>query len=349
MDIITCCITGKKFSKLRGFCNHLRGLGITTRQYYDKYIKSIDEGICVCGKPTSWASWGYNKWCSNMCPLLKDIRIESVKSRFQGLVGEDKKRQAIEKRGYVDPNISKRRETIATKCQDKGISINEYYSNHSKHNAASMTKQQREERTLKRMRTVTNTGRLGGRSYYKLYTLFGEQVIVQGYEPRILDYLQTTTNRSELMVANGKKIQPIKYNSVSGTRMYFPDMVLKHFIVEVKSDYTFQQHRANVFEKIGGVFDSYQNIILVIPSRTEVRKNILDGTKTLLDWAISSQASKDASNQPFVAVYDEGSTTILIGVESNDSKCRGSSRILEERDIVWSPMKIGAAIEAEVI
>lgn len=57
----------------------------------------------------------------------------------------------------------------------------------------------------------------------------------------------------------------------------------------------------------------------------------------MLDWAISSQASNVA--QPFVAIYDEGSTTILLGVESNDSKCRGSSRILEECDIVWSSVK----------
>lgn len=192
------------------------------------------------------------------------------------------------------------------------------------------------------MRTVSETGKFGGRSYYKQYKLFGEDVIVQGYEPKILNYLQTITTREELNVANGRKIEHIKYNSVSGKRIYFPDMLLMQYVVEVKSDYTYQQHKANVFEKVGGVFDKDQSMLIVIPSRTEVRKNKLDGTKKLLDWAISSQASKDAPQHPFVAIYDEGSTTILIGVESNDSKCRGSSRILEECDIVWSAVKAAA-------
>ena len=61
--------------------------------------------------------------------------------------------------------------------------------------------------------------------------------------------------------------------------------------------------------------------------------------KNYLNWAISSRVPKLNCE----ILYGEGSTTILYGVESNDSKCRGSSRTLEERDIVWSPVKIGAA------
>ena len=129
-------------------------------------------------------------------------------------------------------------------------------------------------------------------------------------------------------------------------RLYYPDAKLKNFLVEVKSTYTFNKHRENVFEKIGGVFDANESIIIVIPSTEESRKGRLEGTKILLDWAISSQASKE--EQPFVAFYDEGSTTIQIGVESSDSKCRGSSRVLEERDIVWSSVKAEALTSADV-
>lgn len=86
-----------------------------------------------------------------------------------------------------------------------------------------------------------------------------------------------------------------------------------------------------------------QDIIVVVPSGREARKRKLEGSKNLLDWAISSQASNHM--QPFVAMYDEGSTTILLGVESSDSKCRGSSRILEERDIVWSSVKAEVVCE----
>lgn len=168
--------------------------------------------------------------------------------------------------------------------------------------------------------------------------MFGKNIKVQGYEPIILDYFQIMLDEKTL-IANGKSIGYFKYNSKDGEHMYFPDMIIPNFIVEVKSCYTFEQNKENVYNKIGGIFSKDKNLLLVIPSISEVRKNKLDGTKRLLDWAISSQASKDYTNTPFVAIYDEGSTTILIGVESNDSKCRGSSRILEERDIVWSILK----------
>jgi hypothetical protein len=313
---------------------------MTSKQYYDQHIKFPGEDICSCGKTKQWSSWGYNKWCSSICPNLKEIRTNSVRLRFQGSDGAEKKQRFVDSRGKIDPNIEKRRDTIQKKCEALNISVDEYYSQHSKKCFQSMTEEQKNNRTMKRMQTVLSTNKSGGRSYYKPYMLFGKSVIVQGYEPRILDYLQTVTEENQLIVANGKKLKSIKYNSIKGVRLYFPDMILKNLIVEVKSDYTFHQHRNNVFEKIGGVFDINQSILLVIPSRTEVRKNRLEGTKKLLDWAISSQASNDC----FVAVYDEGSTTILIGVESNDSKCRGSSRILEERDIVWSSVKTEAAI-----
>jgi hypothetical protein len=80
--------------------------------------------------------------------------------------------------------------------------------------------------------------------------------------------------------------------------------------------------------------------VLIIPSKSEARKGKLDGSKKLLDWAISSQASNLDSG--LIIKHEEGSTTILCGVESSDSKCRGSLRQIREQDIVWSPVKIGA-------
>jgi hypothetical protein len=80
--------------------------------------------------------------------------------------------------------------------------------------------------------------------------------------------------------------------------------------------------------------------VLIITSKSEARKGKLDGSKKLLDWAISSQASNLDSG--LIIKHEEGSTTILCGVESSDSKCRGSLRQIREQDIVWSPVKIGA-------
>ena len=97
-------------------------------------------------------------------------------------------------------------------------------------------------RTEKAMKTKLANNCMGGRSFYKKYSLYNEEVIVQGYEPIILDYLQKILSKDELVVSNGKKVNYIKYNTLTGIRYYYPDLSIPNFIVEVKSKYTFEQN-----------------------------------------------------------------------------------------------------------
>ena len=49
---------------------HLKVHSITSKEYYDRFIKKPDEGICpVCGKETKFLgiTKGYRTWCSNKC------------------------------------------------------------------------------------------------------------------------------------------------------------------------------------------------------------------------------------------------------------------------------------------
>ena len=193
------------------------------------------------------------------------------------------------------------------------------------------------------METINNsTKNFGGNCSYKEYQLFDELIKVQGYEDIVLDYLQEKFTKDEL-IAGGKNFGYIKYfDENKKSHLYFPDALIPNFVIEVKSKFTFEQHKSKVYEKIGGCFQNNKNVILIMPTITEVRKGKLESSKKLIDWAISSQASNH--KEPFVLMYDEGSTTILYGVESSDSKCRGSQRNLREHDIVWSAMKIAADI-----
>ena len=244
----------------------------------------------------------------------------------------------IEKRGVVSNNIEKRRATILKKCEECGITTDEYYSNQGKKSVANMSPEAIRQRTEKSMKTKLDSNRVSGRSYYKSYKLYDKNIIVQGYEPIVLDYLQNVINEEQLTVANGKKLDSFVYNTSEGQRIYYPDMFIPGFVVEVKSQYTLDSNRENVFNKIGGVFDAGRSILLVVPKIQEVRKGKLEGSKKLLDWAISSQSSKENITS-CVVIYDEGSTTIQIGVESSDSKYRDSGRVLSECDIVWSQLK----------
>ena len=55
---------------------------ITTKEYYDKYLKQSDEGICpVCGKITSFISFskGYAECCSIQCSSKNPNRQKKIK------------------------------------------------------------------------------------------------------------------------------------------------------------------------------------------------------------------------------------------------------------------------------
>ena len=64
-----CKICGKELSS-KGLGSHLTTHKISAKDYYDKYLKQPNEGICpVCGKETPFLkiSRGYQKCCSQSC------------------------------------------------------------------------------------------------------------------------------------------------------------------------------------------------------------------------------------------------------------------------------------------
>ena len=52
-----CKLCNKEFDGTRNFTGHLKLHKISSREYYDKFLKKPDDGICqVCGKPTVFLS-----------------------------------------------------------------------------------------------------------------------------------------------------------------------------------------------------------------------------------------------------------------------------------------------------
>lgn len=80
---ITCCLCGLT-TTTKGFANHLRSKHkMTTKEYYDLYIKQENEGICpVCGKETTYYNFtkGYNKHCSTVCSSNDVDVVNKVKA-----------------------------------------------------------------------------------------------------------------------------------------------------------------------------------------------------------------------------------------------------------------------------
>lgn len=70
-----CAICNNSFYK---FIKHLKNEhNISDKDYYDTYIKTEDEGIClVCGKPTKYISFsrGYQKHCKSCGSTLGQLK-----------------------------------------------------------------------------------------------------------------------------------------------------------------------------------------------------------------------------------------------------------------------------------
>lgn len=80
-----CKICNKEINNY-GFPSHLKCLhNMTTKEYYDKYLKEEDEGICpICGKPTNFKGLhkgGYFKFCSTTCSALYTQNREEVRNK----------------------------------------------------------------------------------------------------------------------------------------------------------------------------------------------------------------------------------------------------------------------------
>jgi len=75
---MNCNICGEKLNK-----NHLRKHKISIREYYDTFIKQLNEEFCVdCGKPSSFISYvrGYVKRC-NICANREIGRLKIIKNQ----------------------------------------------------------------------------------------------------------------------------------------------------------------------------------------------------------------------------------------------------------------------------
>lgn len=309
-----CKVTSKKFKSARGFLNHLRTLNMTSKEYYDRFYKSSEEGICYCGRETKYHGFSYKKYCSDVCAMKSEEHRESVSKRFKNNPDALKSFRLKRKSKYVDVNLKKRRETIEKKAKELGLTLEEYYSQHSKKAFHNMPPEKVVERTLKAMNTKEFKKSFGGRSGYKKYKFFDEYVSLQGYENIVLQSLIEDFKMQKEDIMVGKSNIPIiKYGK---NKMYFPDFFLpkQNLLIEVKSKYTLQQHLDVVIEKCKASVEQGYSILLLVVTQHEARNRKLEGSKNMLYWAISSQAPKPMW-------YGEGSTTILLGVDSSESKC----------------------------
>lgn len=121
--MIICKICAHKCVSFRGIAFHIRVHNITSKQYYDKFYKKKNEGLCVlCNNKTAFYGLGrraYGKFCEYSCrskyynagkanPMYGKTRSEeykqNVSKRFKDIPLSKEHRQKISK-----ANTSKKR------------------------------------------------------------------------------------------------------------------------------------------------------------------------------------------------------------------------------------------------
>lgn len=123
----------------------------------------------------------------------------------------------------------------------------------------------------------------------------------------------------------------IKYVDENGTsRSYFPDLFLPelNLVIETKSEYTLKQHLEETLHKGLYTLKSGHSFMVFIPEKNEVRKNKLERSKNILNWAISSQVA-NPNNKVW---YAKGSTTISEESSPKQGEMLGILRKLYSKD-----------------
>lgn len=120
------------------FCKHLRDdHGMTPKDYYDKYIKKPDEGICkICGKPTTFfkLSKGYGETCSFECMTKWRVRRQNEEKEkalaFDVKKAEIRKTEEILQKEWQEECARRLAELDAHRCvmtyTDHGIMNNHF-------------------------------------------------------------------------------------------------------------------------------------------------------------------------------------------------------------------------------
>ena len=273
---MNCLICNKFVQNYISLSTHLRIHNITLKDYYDKYLKKPEEGICICcGEPTKLyrLSKGYQKCCSKCFQHspLKKLHTQETNLKIWGCTCTLHNPKIIKKvketkyKLHGDENYNnheKARETLLnTTGYDNVAKIPEIRKNISKA-LKNRNLEEKEQTNIKRRNTCIEKW---GETHWTKNSEWVEKTqnnyfLKTGFKnpqqnPSVLQ------NRTSKYEYNGIKFDSswelayyiwlkdhnieFKYHSnlyfeytVNNVKKrYFPDFILNNCIVEIKSDY----------------------------------------------------------------------------------------------------------------
>lgn len=332
-----CILNGKWYNTLGGLRNAIRPFKITTKQYYDEYYISSDEGKCkVCQQQTNFADVlrGYNLFCSDICANKDEQKRETIRNKF-----EDKETLASFRKKKIDWRKSKSNEyfdemhkkRVNTLLKNNG---EDYFLNLGKLGNQKLQEllkanpELKQKMVTKMLDTKRKNGTFvnGMSGLIKEMTYQGKVYRYQGYEDMVIKFLID----NNILFYNSNMVPPVNFDCMSGKYMadfYLPEY---NFLIDVKSERTFTIKQNTLLLKQQSAIEQNYNFCYFVISSKKVNKNrVLSEEdnrvfKEYLNKLISSQSLKEAGS----TTIPNGSTLQAIGSGS----ARGPLKM--DRDIV---------------
>lgn len=303
-----CLIDNTEHKSIISLCRYLKKLGIANKDYYDAYLKSDGDGICPsCGMETKFIKFSYYKFCCNKCASAYNNSGKYERT-------DETRRKISDSWSTRDSMwLEKRKETILERY---GLTYIEFCSSQL---IKRYDKISDDERIQFFDNIVSNQG-FTKSIKYKSYMLGDKEVLVQGYEPYVLDILQEFYPPESIIVKRSKETM-VRYIDENGKpRRYFPDIFLPdNVIIEVKSIYTLETNLENTLLKMKASYDMGYNPILVV---WETKGERMEMCKKSLIETISSQAwncTGRFNDYPFIGVGHKQTMLEVLGVQCSGS------------------------------
>ncbi len=213
MKIHICKICGTE-CKMSGLGVHLfHKHNLTCKDYYDKFIKKPNEGICeVCGKPTTFRkiNQGYNKHCCHAC--ASSASMKKVLKKYNELYNTNETNIL-----NIKEINDKKQQTLLEKYNTDNVS------------KLSSTKEKYKKTMLEKY-GVEHNFQLIHKNNSSLY-LYDNIKFDSSYE--MIYYIWLKDHNINFIYHP----EPIEYKINEKTHYYYPDFIVENEIIELKSTY----------------------------------------------------------------------------------------------------------------
>lgn len=295
-------LNGKYYTTLSGMTRTFRKLGYTTKQYYDEFLKTENDGICLnCGRETKFSKMKYYKFCDTKCSTKYNAPIyNACKSE------ETKAKLSKSWEGRSKDWLYKRIKTIEEKY---GMTYTEFKRMQFQKRLDNMSEEEHRAFYDKAVNSKKGDGKR-----LKEYVLNEEIVYVQGYEPQVLNILRKYYPESKL--GAGRKIGFFKYrDSLNKERRYYPDILVDNRIyIEVKSLFTLGTDK-NLLFKLQSVKSKGFIPVLAVLELDQIEmfeKNLIETISSqALDWYQGR-----FNDYPFMGVGHKQKMAEVLGIQN---------------------------------